>query len=119
MEILLVEDSDLPRYVIKTNLEMLGHHVTALKNGQDCLNYYKRGYDVILLDIGLPDLSGYEVARYIRLHEEKRNIIIAISNDGDKIREQCVRAGINAAYKKPLDFETLNRILKCKMRKIA
>lgn len=119
MEILLIEDSDIPRYIIKTHLEMMGHRVTALKNGQEAISYYRRGYDLILLDIGLPDVSGYDVARYIRMHEDKRNIIVAISNDGDKIKEQCTRAGINDAYKKPLDFETLNRILKCKMRKIA
>ena len=65
-------------------------------------------YDMIVLDIGLPDGDGKEVAQEIRNNESSRNQetpVIAVTAHGDRERETCFRVGIDRVYSKPLTRE--------------
>jgi two-component system, OmpR family, aerobic respiration control sensor histidine kinase ArcB len=111
MDFLLVEDCELPAWVIRNNLERMGHKVDVVNTGKDALTMFHRGYDCILLDVGLPDISGFEVAKQIRSKETDRNIIIGISNLDYETLKNCKNAGFNDVYKKPIDFNDLLQIL--------
>jgi two-component system aerobic respiration control sensor histidine kinase ArcB len=112
MDFLLVEDNEMAVWIIRTNLERLGYRVDVAKTGLEALRLFHRGYDVILLDVCLPELNGLEVARIIRNKETKRNIILGISSLGDQIRDECLKAGFNDVYKKPTDMADLLKIIK-------
>lgn len=112
MDFLLVEDNEIAVWIIRNNLERLGHKIDVAKTGLEALRLFYRGYDVILLDVCLPELNGLEVARIIRSKETKRNIILGISSLGDSIREECLKAGFNEVYKKPTEMSELLKILK-------
>jgi two-component system CheB/CheR fusion protein len=70
-----------------------------------------QGPDVILLDIGLPKMNGYEVARRLRALA-KRPFLLAVSGyGGDEHRQRCAEAGIDLVLLKPADPEKLRQIL--------
>jgi CheY-like chemotaxis protein len=70
--------------------------------------------DIVLLDIGLPEMSGYEVARRIRAGTRGKDIyIVALTGWGaDKDKEEAKAAGFNAHLTKPVDLNTLSELLK-------
>ena len=70
--------------------------------------------DVVLLDIGLPGMSGYEVARKIRQHPVLAGmVVVALTGCGLEADGQCSReAGFDHHLTKPVDFELVEKILK-------
>ncbi len=112
MDFLLVEDNEIAATMIKKNLELLGFRVDIAKTGHEGIKLSKRGYDIILLDIGLPDINGLEVARAIRRKERYRNTIIGISGYGELLRDECLRVGFTEVYRKPATQHELIEILK-------
>lgn len=104
IKILLVEDDALAGFAAKDTLQLLGYHVDIAITGEDALKQFKVGnHDVIFMDIGLPDISGIEVTKKIRILEEnseKKIPIIALSAHAD--RNSCLAAGMSAISSKPL-----------------
>lgn len=108
MKILLVEDGELTRRVISLHLDELNVEYDIATNGVQALQQVKENdYDAILLDIGLPRLSGDEVAKIIRAKEVFHNIIIAISDATLPNRELFDRI-----CKKPVSRSDLQHILR-------
>jgi two-component system, cell cycle response regulator DivK len=109
---LLIEDNEQNRYLATFLLTQHGYHVVAVVNGPAALDAI-RGFvpDVILLDIQLPGMDGYEVARLLRGLESLRTTpIIAVTSYamvGD--REKSMEAGCNGYIEKPIDPETFIR----------
>jgi CheY-like chemotaxis protein len=66
-----------------------------------------------LLDIGLPDFKGYEIARQLRWEGglEKARIIAVTGLAGDDVKERCLAAGCEAFYKKPVSPAALEKLL--------
>jgi two-component system CheB/CheR fusion protein len=97
-----------------TSLELLfqlhGHDVQVANSGADALELVpKFKPDIVLLDLGLPTMNGFEVARRIRQMEGGQAItLIAFSGYGSpEIRQKTVEAGFNAHFVKPMDFDQL------------
>ncbi len=114
--ILLVEDHALCATVSKIILSELGCQVDIALNGEMAIQKVKnKAYDLIFMDIGLPDLSGYEVTKQIRLNEvatEKPVPIIALTaHIADKDRERCKEVGMNKILIKPMLNENALDIL--------
>jgi CheY-like chemotaxis protein len=114
MDILLVEDNILNQKVVVFNLKKLNYNVVAVANGKDALNKISNTpFDLILMDLMLPGMNGYEITREIRRIEKERGTenpvpIIAItanvlSNDRDK----CFEAGMNEYLAKPFTSDQL------------
>jgi CheY-like chemotaxis protein len=105
--VLLVEDNAI---AIKVSMHMLKQHgfsVDVEKFGSGALNKVKEEmYSLILLDLGLPDMDGYEIASKIREIPAYANVhIIALtahSPQDVKIQEACTAAGIDEVWGKPL-----------------
>jgi len=111
--ILVVEDNDFNRRLTGDILTSWGQEVTLAEDGwQALLLMDQQRFDLVLLDIRMPDIDGIEVARRIRLREYKRSEvsipIIAITADADAVtREACLSVGINAVLAKPVIPEQL------------
>jgi len=112
--VLLIEDSRDAREMFRLLLEQWGHHVFEADNGHSGLELLGLKHpDVAIIDIGLPDLDGYQVARRIRAHPAGRAmVLVALTGygaPGDV--ERSVEAGFDHHLVKPVDFDELGRLL--------
>lgn len=112
LRVLLVEDDPVARKINKLMLEVIGCRVEAEHSGEDALSNLKNNaYDLLMLDIRLPGINGFEVARKIRSQPETKNIpIVALSALTD-IAEECALVGINIYLTKPVVFDELRQTL--------
>ena len=91
-------------------LKLVGFEVDTVHNGRDALTAAKnRRPDVLLLDIGLPGLDGYQVARHFRSDDQLKDVfIIAISGySPDMLSGPSLQWNFDRYFTKPLDFTTL------------
>ena len=105
-KVLLIEDNEQNRYLARFLLEQSGHEVTLAGTGPEGLALAGVARpDVILLDIQLPGMDGYEVARRLKADPVLRAIpVIAVTSyamPGD--REACLAAGAEGYIEKPID----------------
>jgi len=114
LKILLVEDNVLNQKVVSFNLRKFNYEVVAVTNGVDALQILsKEKFQLILMDLMLPGMNGYEITREIRKREklaavEKEIPIIAITaNTLDNDRQKCFDAGMNEYLSKPFTVEEL------------
>ena len=112
--ILVVEDNLDSALSLKMLLEVLGHAVDVVHDGEGAIEAAAaRRPDVILMDIGLPGVSGYDAARRIRSDSKGGPIlIIALTGWGqEQDRQRSADAGIDHHLVKPLDLDKLRQIL--------
>jgi len=115
--VLVVEDNTFNRRLLGDILTSWGQQVTLAEDGWQALRLMEqRCFDLVLLDIRMPDIDGIEVARRVRLREQERSDtsvpIIAITADADAVtRDACLKAGINAVLAKPVDPKQLLRAI--------
>lgn len=120
MKILLVEDNLLNQKVVIFSLKKFDYDITAVTNGLDAIEAVKKNqFDLVLMDIMLPEMNGYEVTENIRNFEKKNGIkvlvpIIALTaNTLDNDREKCINVGMNEYLSKPFTtVELLEKIEK-------
>jgi len=110
--ILLVEDNELIQKINRFYLLSLGCEVLLAKTGKEALNYMRDHFDLVILDIGLPDMSGVDVAKDIRKSERHgRTPIVALTALSRDIFTPCYAAGMNEVTQKPLPIEEMYTIL--------
>jgi PAS domain S-box-containing protein len=112
--ILVVDDNEDSAESLAQLLELNGHHVEKVHDGLAALEAVERlDPDVVLLDIGLPQMDGYEVCQAIRRnHSKHRPIVIALTGWGqDNDRSKSVEAGIDHHLVKPVAFDVLMQLL--------
>ena len=112
--ILLADDSETILLLLRTRLEMEGHEVETATDGMQAIDAAKRFLPhVILLDIGLPRLNGYETARALReLAPLRDTLLVACTGYGSADdRQRALSAGFDRHVVKPVTAETLTAIL--------
>lgn len=112
--ILLVEDNEAIRGAFTILLQESGYRVLAASTGRDAVDTATRELpDLVLLDLGLPDIGGLEVARTLRGRAGTREIpIVALTGRALEVdQEACFAAGCTGYLTKPIDTEQLLRIL--------
>ena len=111
--ILVAEDNHLNQLLIIKILEKRGYQVHVADNGKIALEMLsKNNYDIILMDLDMPELNGYEATAAIRNSgDEKSNIpIIAITAHATReVMEKCIDYGMNDFIAKPFDPSDLNQ----------
>jgi two-component system sensor histidine kinase/response regulator len=112
LNVLLAEDNLVNRCVACGILEKAGHRVTEAANGLEATELYKVGrYDIILMDVQMPELDGYEATQRIRLWDAaigKHTPIIALTAHAmSRDREMCLKAGMDDYITKPLNGREL------------
>jgi PAS domain S-box-containing protein len=114
LQVMVVDDNHDVAESCKTLLELSGHRVSTACTGREALELAENLHpDVILLDIGLPDISGYEVARQVRATTWGANAdLIAVTGWGqDTDRERAFRAGFDHHLTKPISTDSLETLL--------
>ncbi|MEH6552414.1 MAG: response regulator [Pseudomonadales bacterium] len=114
-ELLLVEDNEINQQVATELLESVGMRVSVANNGQEGVSMIKsRPWDMVLMDVQMPIMDGYEAARIVRgLPEYQQLPIVAMTANamaGD--RERCLAAGMDDHVAKPVDPRLLYSALK-------
>lgn len=110
--ILLVEDNETIRHAFRVLLEDSGYGVTEAGSGKEALQLAGEDLpDLILLDLGLPDINGLEVTRRLRSSEGTREVVvIALTGRALETDEHaCLAAGCTAYLSKPIDSAGLLR----------
>jgi two-component system NtrC family sensor kinase len=113
--VLVVEDHEAARYVIMRVLSEAGYSVLEAGNGAEALQYAP-GADVIVLDVHLPDMLGYEVCERLKADVETARIPVIFSSstatdDFSVMRGKQVGA-VEYLFSKPLDADTLVATIK-------
>uniref|UniRef100_UPI0026216CB7 response regulator n=1 Tax=uncultured Legionella sp. TaxID=210934 RepID=UPI0026216CB7 len=114
--VLVVEDNPIAQTVAKAILSQLRCDTDIAETGKKAVELWKNGqYNLIFMDIGLPDMDGYEVTHHIRLHEITKKthspIIALTAHAGDENKQRCIEAGMNAVLTKPLTAQSCTDIL--------
>jgi two-component system CheB/CheR fusion protein len=112
--VLVVDDNVDAAATLQLLLGSLGHETRTVHDGFEALRAaVEFGPDIVLLDIGLPGLDGYEVARRLRSLEPDRPLrIIAVTGWGQEAdRARSREAGVDVHLVKPVDPETLTRLI--------
>ncbi len=116
--ILVAEDNKIDRKIVRRILEKMGHDVFTAPDGKEAVAAAEaRTFDLILMDILMPEVDGLEATRLIRKREralgiaENVPIIALTSHSLDKIRESCLASGMDACLAKPLQPEKAGEII--------
>ncbi|BDR14547.1 aerobic respiration two-component sensor histidine kinase ArcB [Vibrio sp. STUT-A11] len=112
LNIFMVEDIELNVTVAKSLLESLGHSVTVAMTGQEALvNFVPEQYDLVLLDIQLPDMTGFDVAKYYREHYDNLPPLVALTANVLKDRREYLQNGMDDAISKPLAVHAIQSVV--------
>lgn len=112
--VMVVEDFEDNRFMMRRLLEMSGYRVVEAVNGEQAVEVATRERPhLILMDLSLPILDGLAATRRIRQHAELRRVpIVAVSaHDTSDFHADALAAGCNDYVTKPIDFEQLEALL--------
>ena len=114
LKILLVDDNDVLLMAIQGLLRMMGHSVDLARNGREALDLASgHAYDVVLLDIQMPEMGGYEAARSLRQDRPAGPPLRIIGFSGEPAdRETYVASGMDDFLDKPVRPRDLERVLR-------
>ncbi|MDR2797141.1 MAG: response regulator [Treponema sp.] len=122
-QVLLVEDVEINREIVMELLSPTGIKVAWAENGAQALKQYQENlgkYDIIFMDLQMPEMDGYEAAQRIRSLEDPRaQVVPIVAMTAHVFREdveRCLEAGMNDHLSKPLDFDAVLNILKKYLR---
>lgn len=108
LRILVAEDNPINQAIIKEQLEALGCSVTLAANGEQALLLWQpQAFDLVLTDVNMPLMNGYELARTLRAHDPQLPIIGVTANAMREEGVRCLAVGMNAWIVKPLSLQTL------------
>lgn len=116
-QVLVVEDSEVAQMSAVSLLEQLNCQVNAADSGEQAIEKAKnKAFDLIFMDIGLPDIDVLTVTETILNHyqhsEHDKPVIIAVTAYGsDSIKAQCLRAGMSDFIEKPLTSSAAKQII--------
>ena len=112
--VLLVEDTEDNRFMMRRLLEMTGYRVVEALNGEEAVRLAERETpELILMDLSLPVIDGLAATRLIRqLPQMASTPIIAVSaHDTSDFQSEAIKAGCNSYVTKPIDFSELETLI--------
>ncbi|AKJ43244.1 aerobic respiration two-component sensor histidine kinase ArcB [Pragia fontium] len=115
LRVLLVEDIELNVIVARSVLEKLGHTVDVAMTGTEALNKFKpAAYDLLLLDIQLPDMTGFDIAKQIRNTYATEEIppLVALTANVLKDKKEYLNSGMDDVLSKPLSVPELMVVIR-------
>jgi signal transduction histidine kinase/ActR/RegA family two-component response regulator len=113
--VLLVDDDEMVRNVFCRMLATLGPHTEVASNGREAIRLFQeRSYDLVLMDLHMPEMDGYQATAAMRAHERdgRRTPIIALTGAASPSdREAGLEAGMDEHLWKPVKLEQLSELL--------
>lgn len=114
-KVLLVEDEVIARMVNTRLLQELGYTPDIAETGEEAVLMSQSGYDVILMDIGLPGIDGLEATRQIRAFEATLNrqarMVALTAYAIESYHDKCIEAGLDGIANKPITIEKLSALI--------
>ncbi len=114
LTVLLVEDTEDNRFMMRRLLEMAGYRVVEAMNGEEAVKLAKsESPHLILMDLSLPVIDGLAATRLIRKlpHCESTPIIAVSAHDTSDFQSEAIEAGCNSYVTKPIDFNDLEDLI--------
>lgn len=112
-KVLVADDEDTLRELIRFSLDADGHTVTAVKNGKEALDATrKEKYDVVVMDVMMPIMDGYHAASEISQDPKSPPVLLLTSRDFDQDQAAIKGSGASAFLSKPFDIPELLRAVK-------
>ncbi|MGD1873718.1 MAG: response regulator [Mastigocoleus sp.] len=108
--VLLCDDNPDNLFLLHTILEEFGYHVDIASNGEEVLNRIEVEIpDLLILDLFMPGMNGYDVARFIRKHPSFKSlpVLLITTSSSSRITKKC-RNYVNEVVEKPIDLEVLH-----------
>ncbi len=106
--ILIAEDEASIAQMLKLNLSSEGYEVVLASNGKDAINYFmQQHFDLALLDVMMPGVSGFDVCEKIRLHKPELPVMFLTARDTPPDRIRGLKAGADDYLTKPFHLEEL------------
>lgn len=115
-KILLAEDIEANATLLKLRLERIGHTVGWVMNGREAVEEVQNSaYDLVLMDIQMPEMDGMSATRKIREIEQKEGghlpILAMTASIMDEDKADCIEAGMDGVEGKPIDFNRLFQVM--------
>jgi signal transduction histidine kinase len=105
-DLLIVDDNEISRDLLTRHLQRQGHHVTVAENGRQALEMIQtHPFDLMLLDIMMPEMNGYQVLEYLKSHETWRDIPVIIISALEELDSvvRCIEMGAEDYLSKPFN----------------
>lgn len=115
-KVFVVEDNDINKRFFKFALDRIGCEVTIASTGHEAITTFanNKDFDIILLDIGLPDTDGYTVAQELikMMGQHPIPIVAVTAHVMDQEKDKCIDAGVKEVATKPISHTTLEDIIR-------
>lgn len=113
LTILVVDDVETNRMVASIILKKMGHTPLTAERGKEAIGMLgnRDDIDLVLMDLQMPELDGYETTRLLRESGFSKPIIALSANAQQKVDEACLAAGMNGYASKPIDIHGLQQLL--------
>ena len=113
LKVLVAEDNEVNQLLLKTLLEEGGWQTTIVTNGQECVEALrKESFSLILMDIQMPVMDGFEATRIIRNELQSSILIIGISANADEADiQKSLNAGMNGHMSKFFNLSQLQELM--------
>ena len=119
-DILVIEDDKAIQNLLKIALKQENHTVAAVRTAREGIDYVvKNIVDLIVLDLGLPDMDGINVVETVRGFSENLPIIVVSARDDENEKIKCLDAGINDYVQKPFSTAELMARIRAALRHSA
>src|SRR5690606_5129206 len=109
LRILVVEDNPINQKLMRLILDRMGYRADVVANGREAVEAAEQQrYDVVLMDLQMPEMDGLEATRHIRarLAAEVQPLIVAVTADVvQEARSRCMEAGMDAYLTKPIQAQ--------------
>ena len=110
--IFIVEDIELNITVARSLLESLGHTVDVAMNGEEAIEKFSPdAYDLVLLDIQLPDMTGFDIATHYRQEYSNLPPLVALTANVMKDKGDYINKGMDDALSKPLSVKAIQKVI--------
>jgi len=112
LSILIAEDNLINQKVAQSIFKNIGYEIDIAKNGKEAVEKMEQGkYDVVFMDLLMPEMDGYQATRQIRKAGHTLPIIAMSANEDDLIRKAAFEAGMNEYVSKPARVESIKQLL--------
>ncbi|WP_179316033.1 response regulator [Winogradskyella undariae] len=113
MHVLVVDDNKINLLITKKNIEKIeGYSCQTVSNGEEAIALIKKkNFDLILMDINMPDMDGYDVTKHIRMFNSGVPILALTALNSNEISQKAEEAGINHIITKPYIFEDFKTVI--------
>jgi DNA-binding response OmpR family regulator len=115
MKTLIIEDNNIASNLLK--LILLKHNCTcdiASTGIEGMLLYFKHDYDLVFMDLGLPDINGISLTRLMRCYDNcnKHTPIVMITAHGEeKLKQSCLDVGVDLYLQKPIEQKQIHTVI--------